>query len=50
MSTPSKIKTVTLRTLNKFKEDNKKFTCLTAYESTMASVISDAGVAYRSLN
>ena len=44
MSTPSKIKTVTLRTLNKFKEDNEKFTCLTAYESTMASVISDAGV------
>jgi len=44
MSTPSNIKTVTLRTLNKFKEDNEKFTCLTAYESTMASVISDAGV------
>ena len=44
MSTPSKIKSVTLKTLNKFKENNEKFTCLTAYESTMASVISDAGV------
>jgi 3-methyl-2-oxobutanoate hydroxymethyltransferase len=44
MSTPSNIKSVNLTTLNKFKENSEKFTCLTAYESTMASVISDCGV------
>ena len=44
MSTKSNKKIVTLRTLNKFKKDSEKFTCLTAYESTMASVISSAGV------
>ena len=44
MSTPSDIKSVNLTTLNKFKENSEKFTCLTAYESTMASVISDCGV------
>ena len=44
MSSKSEKKLVTLDTLNKFKEKNEKFTCLTAYESTMASVISKAGV------
>ena len=34
----------TITTLNKFKESSEKFTCLTAYESTMASVISQSGV------
>ena len=44
MSTQSTNKSVTLTTLNKFKKNSEKFTCLTAYESTMASVISNAGV------
>ena len=44
MSTKSNKKIVTLTTLNKFKKNSEKFTCLTAYESTMASVISSAGV------
>ena len=44
MSTKSNKKIVTLSTLNKFKKNSEKFTCLTAYESTMASVISSAGV------
>ena len=37
-------KFVTLSTLNDLKEKSKKFACLTAYESTMASVISKSGV------
>ena len=37
-------KFVTLSTLNDLKEKSKKFACLTAYESTMASVISRSGV------
>ena len=44
MSKKSEKKLITLNTLCKFKEDGEKFTCLTAYESTMASVISNAGV------
>ena len=44
MSIKSEKKLVTLDTLNRYKEKNEKFTCLTAYESTMASVISKAGV------
>jgi 3-methyl-2-oxobutanoate hydroxymethyltransferase len=44
MSRKSDYKLVTLDTLNRYKEKNEKFTCLTAYESTMASVISKAGV------
>ena len=44
MSTKSNKKIVTLSTLNKLKKNSEKFTCLTAYESTMASVISSAGV------
>ena len=37
-------KFVTLSTLNDLKEKSKKFACLTAYEATMASVISRSGV------
>ena len=37
-------KFVSLSTLNDLKEKSKKFACLTAYESTMASVISRSGV------
>ena len=44
MSTKPNKKLVTLSTLKKFKKNFEKFTCLTAYESTMASVISSAGV------
>ena len=44
MSSKSDNKLVTLDTLKKYKEKKEKFTCLTAYESTMASVISKAGV------
>ena len=44
MSTPSNKKSITLSTLNRYKENSEKFTCLTAYESTLASVISEAGV------
>ena len=44
MSSKSEKKLVTLDTLNKYKKNNEKFSCLTAYESTMASVISKAGV------
>ena len=34
----------TIATLNKLKKEAQKFSCLTAYESTMAKVINDAGV------
>ena len=44
MSSKSNNKSVNLTTLTKFKENSEKFTCLTAYESTMASIISDSGV------
>tara|TARA_B100001094_G_C18056131_1_gene732574 strand:- start:253 stop:1068 length:816 start_codon:yes stop_codon:yes gene_type:complete len=44
MSIQSNNRSITLSTLKKYKENLEKFTCLTAYESTMASVISDAGV------
>ena len=44
MSSKSDNKLITLDTLKKYKEKKEKFTCLTAYESTMASVISKAGV------
>ena len=44
MSTKANKKSVTLTDLKKFKETSEKFTCLTAYESTMASVISESGV------
>jgi len=44
MSTQNNKPLITIASLKKLKKDAKKFTCLTAYESTMASVISDAGV------
>ncbi len=44
MSTKSEKKLITLSAINKLKKEGKKFTCLTAYESTMASVISKSGV------
>ena len=44
MSTKSEKKLITLSTINKLKIEGEKFTCLTAYESTMASVISKSGV------
>ena len=44
MSTKANKKSVTLTDLKNFKETSEKFTCLTAYESTMASVISESGV------
>ena len=44
MSTQSNKKSITLSSLNRYKENSEKFTCLTAYESTLASVISEAGV------
>ena len=44
MSTPSNKKSITLSSLNRYKENSEKFTCLTAYESTLASVISECGV------
>ncbi len=44
MSTKSEKKSITLSTINKLKKEGEKFTCLTAYESTMASVISKSGV------
>tara|TARA_B110000003_G_scaffold275399_1_gene317892 strand:- start:1404 stop:2219 length:816 start_codon:yes stop_codon:yes gene_type:complete len=44
MSTQSNKKSITLSSLNRYKENSEKFTCLTAYESTLASVISECGV------
>ena len=44
MSSKSNKNSITIKNLNKLKERSEKFTCLTAYESTMASVISDCGV------
>ena len=35
---------ITLSTLNKLKKENRKFTCLTAYDSTFAHMVSHAGV------
>ena len=34
----------TVATLQKLKDEGKRFSCLTAYEATMANVISTAGV------
>jgi|TARA_B100000902_G_scaffold252606_1_gene239033 3-methyl-2-oxobutanoate hydroxymethyltransferase len=44
MSSQNNIPLTTISSLNKLKEKSEKFTCLTAYESTMASIISNAGV------
>ena len=35
---------ITIDTLNNLKANGEKFTCLTAYESTLANIISSAGV------
>mgnify|MGYP001483707492 FL=1 len=35
---------ITVATLQKLKDQGKKFSCLTAYEATMANVISAIGV------
>ena len=35
---------ITIDTLNNFKANEEEFACLTAYESTLANVISGAGV------
>ena len=44
MSVQSKNKPISIKTLKKYKDKSEKFTCLTAYESTMANVISENGV------
>ena len=44
MSIQSKNKPISIKTLKKYKDKSEKFTCLTAYESTMANVISENGV------
>ena len=44
MSSQNKNKLVTISTLRKLKKANEKFSCLTAYESTLAQRISEAGV------
>ena len=44
MSIHTSKKPITLTTLGNLKKNSEKFTCLTAYESTMASVISENGV------
>ena len=44
MSIQSKNKLVTISTLRKLKKNSEKFSCLTAYESTLAQRISEAGV------
>jgi len=44
MSSQNNKPLTTIASLNKLKNESKKFSCLTAYESTMASVISDSGI------
>ena len=44
MSSQNNSPLTTIASLSKLKDKSKKFTCLTAYESTMASIISKAGV------
>jgi 3-methyl-2-oxobutanoate hydroxymethyltransferase len=44
MSIQNKNKLVTISTLGKLKKAKEKFSCLTAYESTLAQRISEAGV------
>jgi len=44
MSSQNNNPLTTIASLNKLKNESKKFSCLTAYESTMASVISDSGI------
>ncbi|MDF1643703.1 MAG: 3-methyl-2-oxobutanoate hydroxymethyltransferase [Pseudomonadales bacterium] len=38
------MKNITLRTLNKIKQNGNKFACLTAYDSSFAQVVSDAEI------
>lgn len=44
MSTHQSKPLVTINTMQKFKTEGKKFACLTAYEATLANIISKAGV------
>lgn len=44
MSAQSKIRNVTLTTLNKMKQQGEKFACLTAYDACFAEILSSAGV------
>ena len=44
MSAQNSQSLITIDTLNNYKVNGEKFACLTAYESTLANVISDAGV------
>lgn len=44
MSTQSKIRNVTITTLNKMKANGEKFACLTAYDACFADILSSAGI------
>ena len=44
MSTQNASSTITLRSLQKFKENEEKFACLTAYDACFSSILSKAGV------
>ena len=44
MSTQNTSSTITLRSLQKFKEREEKFACLTAYDACFSSILSKAGV------
>ena len=44
MSTQNAFSTITLRSLQKFKENEEKFACLTAYDACFSSILSKAGV------
>ncbi len=44
MSTQSSRKTVTLKSLQRLREEGEKFACLTAYDACFATIASEAGV------
>ena len=44
MSTQSKVRNVTITTLNKMKANGEKFACLTAYDACFADILSSAGI------
>ena len=44
MSTQKASSTITLKSLQKFKESEEKFACLTAYDACFSSILSKAGV------
>ena len=44
MNTKNASATITLRSLQKFKESEEKFACLTAYDACFSSILSKAGV------